>query len=191
MEGMELETLRKALLRAGVTVEGRAERRSTLTKVDFFMNWAFPAGRTAPEKRTALLKKAGAAGAPVTNGLLQALSVLYTRKSCFSFARNWKTIRRVEHGTDKGCAAGRIIPRPGKWYRGRMWMGFLRNLWWLWMKLNGKNRSWKTTSGAWNRRLHAAKEETEHLKQHLTETLQAPSHQELVCAELEKERETS
>ena len=39
------------------------------------------------------------------------------------------------------------------------------------------------------RELHAAKEETEHLKQHLTETLQAPSHQELVCAELEKERD--
>ena len=88
VEGMELETLRKALLRAGVTVEGRAERRSTLTKVDFYElglsgreNSA--GGADSGARRLALLKRLELPEHLSPNGLLQALSVLYTREELF------------------------------------------------------------------------------------------------------------
>ena len=82
VEGMELETLRKALLRAGVTVEGRAERRSTLTKVDFY-ELGLSGRENSAGKRTALLKRLELPEHLSPNGLLQALSVLYTREELF------------------------------------------------------------------------------------------------------------
>ena len=82
VEGMELETLRKALLRAGVTVEGRAERRSTLTKVDFY-ELGLSGRENSAGKRTALLQRLELPEHLSPNGLLQALSVLYTREELF------------------------------------------------------------------------------------------------------------
>ena len=77
----------------------------------------------------------------------------------------------------------------GKWYRGEDVDGFLAELMVALDEAEREKQELEDDVRRLERELHAAKEETEHLKQHLTETLQAPSHQELVCAELEKERD--
>ena len=63
----------------------------------------------------------------------------------------------------------------GKWYRGEDVDGFLAE---LMVALDEAERE-----------KQELEDDVRRLKQHLTETLQAPSHQELVCAELEKERD--
>lgn len=82
VEGMALETLREALLRAGVTVEGEAERRCTLTKTDLY-ELGLSGRENSAGKRAALLKRLKLPERLSPNGLLQALSVLYSREELF------------------------------------------------------------------------------------------------------------
>lgn len=82
VEGMELETLRKALLRAGVTVEGETDRRTALTKADFY-ELGLSGRENSAGKRAALLKRLDLPERLSPNGLLQALSGLYSREELF------------------------------------------------------------------------------------------------------------
>ena len=67
---------------AGAGFLGRAERRSTLTKVDFY-ELGLSGRENSAGKRTALLKRLELPEHLSPNGLLQALSVLYTREELF------------------------------------------------------------------------------------------------------------
>lgn len=77
----------------------------------------------------------------------------------------------------------------GKWYRGEDVDGFLAELTVALDESEREKQELEDDVRHLERELHAAKEEAECLKQHLAETSQTPSHQELVCAELEKERD--
>lgn len=62
----------------------------------------------------------------------------------------------------------------GKWYRGEDVDGFLAELMVALDEAEREKQELEDDVRRLERELHAAKEETEHLKQHLTETLQAP-----------------
>lgn len=82
VEGMELEVLKDALLRAGATLEDdQAETKPTekLTKADLF-ELGLSGGIGSEEKRKALQKYLRLPERLSANGLLQAINALYSRE---------------------------------------------------------------------------------------------------------------
>lgn len=82
VEGMELEVLKAALLRAGATLEDdqtEAKPTEKLTKADLF-ELGLSGGSGSEEKRKALQKYLRLPERLSANGLLQAINALYSRE---------------------------------------------------------------------------------------------------------------
>lgn len=93
VEGMNLETLREVLERAGATVEGeevRAVQGPPLTKGDLYQ-WGLTGGPDSARRRKELQKELHLPERLSTNGLLQALNGLFSRAEFYKTAeRLWK-----------------------------------------------------------------------------------------------------
>ncbi len=92
VEGMELSTLRQALLRAGATVEDVPGEKSSaragekLTKADLFA-LGLSGGADSAEKRRRLQRALGLPERLSANGLLQAANALYDREVFLELAK--------------------------------------------------------------------------------------------------------
>lgn len=91
VEGMDSETLRQALLRAGATVLDGAEdeknspgpRNDPLTKADLYA-WGLSGRGDSRQRRLALQRRLGLPERLSPNGLLRALNALYSREELFT-----------------------------------------------------------------------------------------------------------
>lgn len=87
VEGMRPEVLLTALKNAGATFEEGAPaslRREPITKVDLY-TLGFTGGANSAAKRKELLQQLDLPQHLTTNGLLEALNLLYERKDFFQF----------------------------------------------------------------------------------------------------------
>lgn len=92
VEGMELSTLRQALLRAGATVEDMPDGKPSvragekITKADLFA-LGLSGGADSAEKRRRLQRALGLPERLSANGLLQAANALYDREAFLELAK--------------------------------------------------------------------------------------------------------
>ena len=91
VEGMTPEILLSCLKRAGATILGEdAPTEQPITKQDLF-DLGLSGGANASEKRKKLMKKLALPEHLSPNGLLQALSLLYTREELTALAAQLET----------------------------------------------------------------------------------------------------
>lgn len=79
VEGMDHETLRRCLARAGVLADEVPTRREPITKADLFL-WGLSGVSNAAERRAVLLSKLGFPELMTAKALLPVLNTLYSRE---------------------------------------------------------------------------------------------------------------
>ncbi len=120
VEGMDLPTLRRALERAGASLEESPggerpeDKGEAVTKADLFQ-LGLSGGADSGERRKALQKALDLPEKLSANGLLQALNALYGREEFLAWAAAYfERERGLKDGVEQESAGRREIPKPGQ-----------------------------------------------------------------------------